>query len=621
MAQTNYTPISLYYSTTASAVPTAANLVPGELAINTNDGKLYYEDSSGVVQVLATKSTGSIGGSNTQVQFNNSGSLGGSSSFTWDGTTVTATKFAGALNGTVGATTASTGAFTTINASTSITNAGLTSGRVTYAGASGLLSDSANLTWDNTNARLGIGTASPGYKLHVVGSGTNAQARIESTSTANAQLSFVNTSVSGTGFVVGLINDTSGNGLIYHPDAKDIQIYTNSAERMRITSAGLVGIGTSSPTLNLSVGIASGTGGINHIYTGAGGPYSVANFTSNLDTGEVQIGGVRANYFPTFYSSGSERMRIDTSGNVLIGTTSSVAPLTVDKSVSNNNIAFIRNSNTTAGTSFGLKVAAGTNSSDYAFGIDNAASSVALMRVYGDGSLNVSGAATVNAIGLNNIAPSYPFDLQSASNQNIQIFRVYNSQYSVDNLTLKAVAAFGASTTNAAMYVGNNSGSARSINAGGTVNVGGLDYAEYMTKCNNFTLNKGDICGINSEGKLTNVFADAISFVVKSTNPSYVGGDTWFTEKQPTDETMVSAWEERMETARQNVDRISFSGQVPVNVTSATVGQYIIPVNNNGAIKGMAVNEDDLTMSQYIKSVGKVIKVVDGKPTIIVKVA
>jgi len=53
MAQTNYTPISLYYSTTASAVPLAANLVPGELAININDGKLYFENSSGVVTLLA----------------------------------------------------------------------------------------------------------------------------------------------------------------------------------------------------------------------------------------------------------------------------------------------------------------------------------------------------------------------------------------------------------------------------------------------------------------------------------------------------------------------------------------------------------------------------------------
>jgi hypothetical protein len=53
MAQAGYTPISLYYSSTASAVPLAANLVPGELAINIADGKLYFENSSGVVTLLA----------------------------------------------------------------------------------------------------------------------------------------------------------------------------------------------------------------------------------------------------------------------------------------------------------------------------------------------------------------------------------------------------------------------------------------------------------------------------------------------------------------------------------------------------------------------------------------
>lgn len=55
MAQTGYTPIQLYHSTTASNAPTAGNLAPGELAINTADGKLFYEDSGGVVQVIATK--------------------------------------------------------------------------------------------------------------------------------------------------------------------------------------------------------------------------------------------------------------------------------------------------------------------------------------------------------------------------------------------------------------------------------------------------------------------------------------------------------------------------------------------------------------------------------------
>lgn len=55
MAATGYTPIQLYYSTTASATPSAGNLAAGELAINTNDGKLYYKDSGGSVQLLASK--------------------------------------------------------------------------------------------------------------------------------------------------------------------------------------------------------------------------------------------------------------------------------------------------------------------------------------------------------------------------------------------------------------------------------------------------------------------------------------------------------------------------------------------------------------------------------------
>lgn len=55
MAQAGFTPILLYHSTTAGNVPLAADLNPGELALNTADGKLYYEDSSGNVQIIATK--------------------------------------------------------------------------------------------------------------------------------------------------------------------------------------------------------------------------------------------------------------------------------------------------------------------------------------------------------------------------------------------------------------------------------------------------------------------------------------------------------------------------------------------------------------------------------------
>jgi len=54
MAQTNYTPISLYYSTTAAAAPTAGNLVNGELALNILDEKLYFKNNAGTVKLLAS---------------------------------------------------------------------------------------------------------------------------------------------------------------------------------------------------------------------------------------------------------------------------------------------------------------------------------------------------------------------------------------------------------------------------------------------------------------------------------------------------------------------------------------------------------------------------------------
>jgi hypothetical protein len=123
MAQAGFTPIQLYFSTTAAAVPTAGNLSSGELAINITDGKLYYKSNAGVVTLLAGATAGPAGGSNTQVQFNSSGVLAGSSNMTFNGTTLTVND---------------------------LTDSSLTAGRVTYAGTSGNLVDSANLTFNGT---------------------------------------------------------------------------------------------------------------------------------------------------------------------------------------------------------------------------------------------------------------------------------------------------------------------------------------------------------------------------------------------------------------------------------------------------------------------------------------
>lgn len=60
MAQAGYTPIQLYRTTTASATPSAANLSPGELAININDADmaLYAENASGTVKRLINNPAG-----------------------------------------------------------------------------------------------------------------------------------------------------------------------------------------------------------------------------------------------------------------------------------------------------------------------------------------------------------------------------------------------------------------------------------------------------------------------------------------------------------------------------------------------------------------------------------
>lgn len=81
MAQTGYTPIQLYYSTTATNIPSAANLVSGELALNIADMKLYAKNSSGAVTLLADAGGTAVPNSLTM---NNSGA-GAASGTTFNG--------------------------------------------------------------------------------------------------------------------------------------------------------------------------------------------------------------------------------------------------------------------------------------------------------------------------------------------------------------------------------------------------------------------------------------------------------------------------------------------------------------------------------------------------------
>jgi hypothetical protein len=212
MAATGFTPISIFYSTTASAVPLAANLVAGELAMNTNDGKLFFKDSSGVVQTMASKATGSIGGSTTQVQFNNAGVLGGSASLTWNGTVLTSSGFAGPLNGTVGATTPAAGSFTTTTIGTSETLSYGTANGVAYLNGSKVVTSGSALTWDGSLFTVSHASGVDGRGIRLVNS-SNSQTwenRIGVQSLENTSYAIKDI----TAGAVRLLIDTSGNVLV-----------------------------------------------------------------------------------------------------------------------------------------------------------------------------------------------------------------------------------------------------------------------------------------------------------------------------------------------------------------------------------------------------------------------
>jgi hypothetical protein len=121
---------------------TGVTIIAGESAVCAWNGVDFIKTSSTIVNAA---------GSNTQVQFNNSGVLGASANLTWNGTSLTASNFVSAGNITINTnkfTVAGTTGDTLIGGTATVNS--LTSGRVTFAGASGLLSDSASLTWDGT---------------------------------------------------------------------------------------------------------------------------------------------------------------------------------------------------------------------------------------------------------------------------------------------------------------------------------------------------------------------------------------------------------------------------------------------------------------------------------------
>ncbi len=166
--------------------------------------------------------------------------------------------------------------------------------------------------------------------------GVNITSAIDVLGSNFANVEFTGASVNGSGVYTGL--DSGGGYVINVRDSGYIGFSTTNAERMRIDSSGKVGIGTSAPETNLHVfkassGASTDSSAVVHIENSTTTLLQLSAGTSNDchiafgDSGNQNIGSIayanNGNHM-AFRTDNSEKMRLTSSGDVLINATAAI---------------------------------------------------------------------------------------------------------------------------------------------------------------------------------------------------------------------------------------------------------------------------------------------------------
>jgi len=212
----------------------------------------------------------------------------------------------------------------------------------------------------DSSGNVGIGTSAAGYGdltlLRQATTATNATLSLVSGTSGYGRLFFGDTQ-NAAGEYDGFIQYDQANRLM--------QFGTAQAERMRIDSSGNVGIGTSSPNKQLQIQYGSTNSGQLQITNNSTGTTATDGVLFGYDTlNDVVINNQEATA-TKFYTNSAERMRIDSSGNVGIGTSSPSSKLQVNGTCTATTFVGSLSGNATTATTATTATSAGTATRAY----------------------------------------------------------------------------------------------------------------------------------------------------------------------------------------------------------------------------------------------------------------